>query len=579
MSTAADLEDLPTVSTSDANAPLFDTQLVLDSRLAVKSSLTFGVEKSGQQITAHQQMASSATTSGCSFEVTVPSLSTIISRKVNIRSELVFTIAGNTTVDDYLVKWGINCAAAPFGFQQMAATSSCTINNSNYTFESGDLLAMVLRQLPKDVLDEYVDTTPVFLDNYANYADCLIGTAEDAVPKRNSPFLGNESSFLGQEGRGSYNLIAISAGNTIGTAAALAKSVDVTLSICEPLIMSPFLLSTHADSNAQGIYGVQGMAFNFNFLAGNLSRAIRGVFPAGTSVSLKSINQAKTYLDFTYITPHASLKLPSRNLIPYIQFVKFIDPVPDIPANVSPFGPVGWTTVTSNSHSLTSIPDYITVGVRRISSGRNSLTADCWLPIQSCVINFNNTPGIMSGVSQQELWNCSKNNGISIPWNLWKGYALETSQLPSAGAPTIAPVATTGSLLKLQFGRDININSDWLSAASIGQFSISVQLTVADNTQYGAAAPATLAAGTYEMCLMFQQSGFIVTSLGSSSQYTGILSKAQVLDASQQDPVNRAAVERVYGAGMHSSSSMAKGAGYSAGKMSAGKSNMKDRFV
>ena len=229
------LDDLPTISSGDSNEPLFTPSLVLDSRLDVKSSLGFAIQKSAQNITMHSQRCSSATTSGVSWDCVVPSLSTVIDRKMVIRSRLTFTVActADLAVDDYLVKWGVNCALAPcFPFQSLCSTISTVINNSNYTFESADLLQQVTRLLPKDILDEYSDICPTFLDNYAKYSDTVIGTGPNAKPKPNSPFGGYADAFLGQQGRGSYNLVSI-VGNDIGTAGAPGQTKSVTVEVVQ----------------------------------------------------------------------------------------------------------------------------------------------------------------------------------------------------------------------------------------------------------------------------------------------------------------------------------------------------------
>ena len=621
---ASELEDLPSISSSDNNAPLFDTQLILDSRLAVKSSLTFGVEKSGQQITGHSQQASSASPSGVSFEITVPSLSTIISRKVMIRSRLTLQIKGTPANGDYLAKFGVNMACAPFPFQQMVSICQTTINNSAYTFDSGELLSMILRQLPKETLDQYADTTPVFLDNYAQYSDCVTGTGANQVPKRNSPFTGNQSSFLGQEGRGSYNLVsiaqapavavgnlpAVTTGNAVGDGT--LRDTLVVIDIIEPLLMSPFLLSTHKDSNSQGIYGIQGLSFNFTFLSTTLNRAIRGIFPgAGVAVTLVDVDQGSTYLDFTYITPHASLKLPARSLVPYLSMSYYKTIVSKFTGNKTPLVKPQWSTlVQSNSHNLKMIPDFMTVGVRLNTANRNCNTADTWLPILSCQVSFEGG-SYLNNTSQHALWEMTRANGVNITWNEFRGYAIETAPqvqnvtippiagalalnapvvatagnllatvsplVSTAGPPLVVPVGTCGSLLKLAFGKDIPLQSDWLAPGSIAMCAIQVNCTVGDNTQVNSSA-AVADLENYEICLMMQNSGFIATSLGASSSYLGVLTKAQVLDASQQDPVNKAAVDRVMGGGMHSLYSVPKGSGFSAGKMSAGK-NMRDRLA
>ena len=585
------LEDLHAISTSEDNQPLFKPQLVLDPRLNVKSSLNFAVEKSGQQITQHLQKASSASVSGCQFELIVPSLSTIIDRHIMIQSRLTFTVTGTTLDGDYLVKYGVNCAPAPFAFQQLCSTISCSLNNSVYTMQANEVLAEVLRILPRDVLNEFSDTTPVVLDNYASWKDTMTGALDKtAVPKRNSPLNSNQSSFLYQEGRGSYNLVSITPDANPTTAG--AHSTVVVIDVIEPLIMSPWLLSSsYKTPNGQGVYGVQGLSFNFQFANTTFSRAFRGVFGTGVgnTVVLNSVS-ADTSLYLTYITPHASLKLPARNCLDYMILNTYKSPVL---INASPTPGATPTIVQSNTVTLSQIPDSIMVCVRRITGNRTGAYPDTWLPIQNVNINFNNVAGILSNCSQYGLWKLTKNNGLDVSWNNFKGYAVESPTISTISTAATNPatyaigadaaaakfVATCGSPVLLKMGSDIPLTSDWLAPSSIGNYSLQVSATVCDNTSYNGAVIPAIDLASYELVVICLNSSMIVCSLGSASSYSGLLTKAQVLEASVQTPVSGASVARVYGGGaMNSLAGMPShsgGKGYSAG----GKGKMEGRFV
>ena len=227
------LEDLP-VETNQ-NEPLFTTVNMLDPQLCVKSSLNFAVSKSAQNITYHSQGASSATSSGINFSVIVPSLSTVISRKVMLRTQISFSLTGTAAAGERLINWGTDTSLAPFAIHQLIQNMNVLINSSSFTFDCRNNLDLVLRTMDKDVLEEYANTTPIFFDNYGNYAD--------AIGAANSPFADSFSSGAGHRGRGSYPVI-ITGNDVNGTGGAINKSVTVTVNLCEPLVMSPFLMST-----------------------------------------------------------------------------------------------------------------------------------------------------------------------------------------------------------------------------------------------------------------------------------------------------------------------------------------------
>jgi hypothetical protein len=53
-----------------------------------------------------------------------------------------------------------------------------------------------------------------------------------------------------------------------------------------------------------------------------------------------------------------------------------------------------------------------------------------------------------------------------------------------------------------------------------------------------------------ELCMIVVNSGVLVTEKGTSSTFSGILSKSDVLDASSQSAVNASSMERIVGGGM-----------------------------
>jgi hypothetical protein len=333
------------------------------------------------------------------------------------------------------------------------------------------------------------------------------------------------------------------------------------------------------------------------------------VFPAGTTVQLSNVIQpSDVTLELCYMTPHPSLRMPARNICDYYQLQQFKFITPQITGGAA--NPPGYATnasaiqkITSNSYQLNMCPDKVLVCVRRVSQKRDSTQPDCFLPITGVNINFNNCPGICSNMSTSALWEASrKSGGVNLSYNEFVGYStLQTAQqlqwkaaaaYPAAGTvvpilnPVTAiapvPVATTGSLLCLAFGPDINIVNDWVAPSSIGTFSFQIDVSVWDNTQLtgNGTIPAPPAATDYELSLVFFNSGLIVSSLGASSTYLGLLSKQEVLQTSKQAPINKASVERVYGSGKHSNAGMGRSAGSSGGKMSAGsRPSVKDRCL
>jgi hypothetical protein len=417
------LEDLP-VETNQ-NEPLFTTVNMLDPQLCVKSSINFAVSKSAQNITYHSQAASSATSSGVNFSLIVPSLSTVISRKVMLRTQLTFTYTGVPLLNKRLINWGVDTCLAPFAIHQCIQNMNVLINSSSFTFDCRNNLDLVLRTMDKDVLEEYANTTPIFFDNYGLYSD--------AITARDSPFSDSSTSAAGHRGRGCYP-VTIS-GNTVGDGAA-AKTVTIVVNVCEPLVMSPFLMSTQSGTNSAGLFGIQGLDATINFTSVQNLRAIRTTAPiAGATFS---IDQSRTYLDFVYMTPHASQKLPARNVVPYLQLQNTVINVQAIPIGQS-------ASVVSNTYQLNMIPDSVMICCRKKASTQTSNDADCYLPFAApgsnaggVSINFANTPGILAGNTIQSLHEYSNNAGTVQDWVAFNGVTTKVTPLnDGAGAGVV----------------------------------------------------------------------------------------------------------------------------------------------
>jgi hypothetical protein len=508
-------EEIP-VPQDSQNRPVATYVNALDGRIAgCTDQLHYAVEKSGMNVTQYSERASSATTSGCNFTVTVPTMSTIIDRVIYLRTQLTFRVTGNAGAGNNILANG-DVTVAPFPFHHLCASVQATINNQSFSFDCLQALPMVMRMLDKDVLDEYASMCPTQQDYYGTYSTIPADTI-------NSPFndLTNYLS-LGQIPRKAY---IVDSGLTDGQ-----TSATVVLDVVEPLLLSPYLLS-NLGSNSAGIYGVNSLKFLFQFKAGaNRALRFKALDDNGTPyvVALAGI-ATDTFLDFTFLTPHPSQakSLVSRNIVPYMDInVQKTIIGKDIADGAS-------ADVTSNNFQLSLIPDKVMICVRKVMENQTSNDADACLPINSVQINFANRNGLLAGAQKHQLFEMTRNAGVQTSWPEFKGSALANGN----------NVRTSGSFLCLQFGRDIAISEDYFASGSLGQFSFYVTANVTNNSSAG------ITAGQYELVLMFMNSGMLINELGSSSLAVGLLTKDVVIETANQPPVNVAEYNRMYGAG------------------------------
>jgi hypothetical protein len=396
-----------------------------------------------------------------------------------------------------------------------------TLNQQSFSFDCRQQLPMLMKMLDKDVLDKYCSMCPTQQDVYADY---------DTVANRagiNNPFHGIGQYIEDQLPRGAFvSQMSVVDEGSAGDGAA-SRTAKVKLVIYEPLLMSPFLLNSSSNGdNSQGIYGIQNMRFLMNFASGN-TRALRiATKDSGGNpwnVTIDSISN-DTFLDFIMLTPHASQAkaLVSRNAVPYLDTMRYTTVLTPAAQNIS------------NSVQLSHIPDKVLVCIRKTLDSQTSNDADAFLPIDEVQISFANRNGILAGTKRHQLYEMSKANGCHQSWLEYSGVGYEA---------TGSNKNLAGSVLCLAFGKDIAITEDYYAPSSLGQFNFYIQCNL------DAAALARATAPSYELVLVFINSGLIVNEMGSTSVYTGLLTKQMVLDSANKPTVNRSAYNRLYGGG------------------------------
>jgi hypothetical protein len=128
-------------------------QKILDDVIAVSSKVNMGVLYGGQNITSQVFEAISATPSSVVFNVVVPSIETILDRRIMIQSTMILRIdIQNQIPGGPPINYGVTDALGPFPFNQLIQNIQCSINNNNITLQQSDLFDILLRmQDPEDL--------------------------------------------------------------------------------------------------------------------------------------------------------------------------------------------------------------------------------------------------------------------------------------------------------------------------------------------------------------------------------------------------------------------------------------------
>jgi hypothetical protein len=282
-----------------------------------------------------------------------------------------------------------------------------------------------------------------------------------------------------------------------------------------------------------------------------------------------------------YITPHSTDIMAQRNVIPYLEYPRFITSgLPSIAnATTSEVDGVGLVInpvpvqLQSQTFTFNQVPDKLIIYVRPDSTYRNDATYnDFVLPINAVSIQWNNHAGILANASQEQLFHMSQEAGSNQNWLDFIGYANANSQRLAgtlsevfqvypydagttvAGVPQVAQngvipnqvqLPTVGSYLMLDMARHLELTESYYAPGSLGsfqlQFSINVLNTILNDGTNISVNP--------EIVVIPVNSGLMVTERGQTSCYTGILTKQDVLDASLQEPLSHLHESRVVGRG------------------------------
>ena len=527
---------------------------VLDNRLCVTDKLSYAVVKGGQSMTPYVYNAISASPSSLTFNIQTPSEQVVLDRLVRWVSTvtLKFVFAADAVpVGVVPISYGNTEALAPFPLHQLTTVQSISINNNTVSMNTRDVINALLLFNDKRSLARFNSATPTMTDTYGNYSDG-VGSVNNALGSYSNVgdySLPTRGCFVVDE---IYGLNGAVHQAQTPSQAGVAQTVYVRFTSAEPILVSPFLF-TNPETNAQGIYGVVNMNMVFNI--GDCSRVWRSANPWFTpdkcSVSVDNFSNAR--LIFNQLTPHASDLMPSRNIVPYASFPRYISQYTGAGSSIAQAysfsngvyvvpAQISGTTMSSTNIQLNQVPDKAIIFVRKALGNQSPCDSDCFLAIRGISINWNNQSGILSTASTTDLFRYSQESGSRQSWQEFYGVASKANPDPTQG-PLLIP--TTGSLLCLEFATHINLQEDVLGPGSIGNFQFQFNLQVVNQFVSG---PNSLNTG-WEIVFIPVLSGLMALERGTCSSYSALLTRQDVLDASAQQAYSGNDVKRMVGGG------------------------------
>jgi len=593
---------------------------VVDSRI-LQQKPKFAVEKGPLSLTNVPYRSITASQSQMTFNIIVPSESVFIDRAVDWQSTVYGSVdvtVGATAMDAKypILVYGRDCALAPFPLHQLCATMSATINDTTTVVNTNDVANTLLR-LVDYKKHRKVKTCPSMLDKYykypSGYSSAQAATAvlsAQAQRYANSPLnsFGEEKNVdekpngswgdfqwcdstgaipLGTyaapvavttvaNGTDTYNFIGGQPVAPAGAAAAEVYRLYFRFKSTERLLISPFIF---ADDNeiSTGLFGIQNIQLLMNFQnplgGGRLLRVNANTYgnaasTAGWTVSnqqFQNVNSGSCFanplVNVQYLTPSLDVPLPAKNIVPYMDYPRYISQ-----QNVGTINPTVFTAnvgssvtgVPLNSQTITlpAIPDLLAIYVKpnnivTVPGGAvpDPTQGDWVLPITGISINFDNYAGLLSAHSQEQLYRMSVRNGLEMDFDQWRGYAssanvtgvsLNTVPIPSN------QLALSGGPLLLKPGRDIVLQAGQ-APSLVGNFSLQFTLYVQNQTG--------VAQTNCQIYVIALNSGYLETIKGSSRIIKGVLTEQDILSAPMGPGSSDAHMTRMVGAGQISEAS------------------------
>lgn len=504
--------------------------LVVDPLLQLDDKINYAVLRGAQSISTQKFPATSQTASSHIYSVQVPSTTTVVDRNLVWGSDITFELKGTVLADKFLVEYPTNTILAPFPLNQLCTNMSVQINNTTLSLPVNQVLDPLLRSVDKDDIARWQGSTPTQLDYYGDYAQVLVGGNDYLA----SPFNGYERSLSREEPpRGAYPVTI--AGNSVGATGALDKTVTITVSVREPLFISPFIFGK-PDGHA-GLTGVSMINISCAMDA-TAKRALRWFEDVAkfSAKYISNVTYSNSFIEATFLQPKVSDLIPQTVITPLSTFTNYVLPAP---TNVVAAGAA--SQLTSNSIMLNSIPDKAFIFIRDAQANLTNTDADVYCRIENVSITVGAQSGILSNHLPVDLFRASYKAGSQQTFLDYYGQAVASS----VDALNGLNVVTVGSVLCLDFATAIAIPEDYYAPGSLSttQFQIYVNFT---NTTGKDIKP--------ELNVMFMNSGVFSTTNGASSAYTsGVLSKNVVLDSQAMPAVNKHELNRLVGGGIFSS--------------------------
>lgn len=521
------------------SAERITTVAVSDPRTVLKQHRVQPIIKGGQQVTYAHVDSSSVDNNSISWtNVNPPSGGTIVDRKVLLTVPVRLLINGTVTGAN-------NSTCLQAGFDSLRSfplsgsvqTLTVTVNNQSVSVPMGSIIHPLEHyNVDSKLKKSDYSMTPTAYDPCTDY-----GSLSGGVNNPMNFYLDNKEGTPQSRGAFPMNIVLNTAANNGANVSAIVDFV-----ITEPLFISPFFFGQR---NASGFYNVTTMSIALQ-MAGNYAYRMWSHLNSGnnngvdiTSVSAFltnfesvpganntgfTLDQQKPTAQFTYITPQDTQKLsPFESLsYPFFNIQQYLTPYAALATGNT-------LQLTTNNIQLSSIPRRMFLFARpsdnTLYSAAGVSLPDCYCSIENVSIQFQNTTGILSSATKQQLYMLSTKNGCDMDYIQWSGGPTQAPGDIIARAAGSHPgsVFTIGSVLCLEFGTDIALPSVTDAPGKLGQYNLQIQAKIKNN--FSVQIDPTF------YIVVVSEGTFTIDKLGVASVHLGDLTSNDILEATGKD--------------------------------------------
>lgn len=481
---------------------------ILDPRLSQnQSTRAFQTQIGGSNVTWRKERSTSASTNQVSFQLTPNSPNSVLDRTMMLVTDvnLKFTCIATTAANQRVLQAGKQACR---GFGSIVESTNLSINGLTLTQETKyvkDIYSRFSEDL--DNLIKFQSLTPSLATPGDNFQDYGVGSGTTL-----NPLGGVASSTRRALGRGYYPIQIVS-NEEVETDT--DKVAIIKFRLVELFTLSPL---EYEGCMVPGLTNVTSLQLNFN-LSSNINRFFSRAKLAGESkFELGKVDDntpifSNYEIHFCEITPPVFYSIPPSTALSYYDVQRQVSKVDGV---VAAGGRI--TGVRTNTYQLNQTPSRIIVVVKEVERNDASQT-DTYAHIERVNIQYNNMASILSSASTEQLFMISSRNGSTQHYTEWRGRAVNFSSAGSEIDIGASTIGTTGSVLCLDFGKDISQDPTSLPGTSINA-NISFEIDFENTSAVGK---------SYEVVIYYVYAGVLVVSPGSAFSYRSLFTRDETL--------------------------------------------------